>query len=50
MMKLWRRWRRMHDCFHHDRTTGESWIEGQLIDCGRRKMFWCRECDRAWFP
>lgn len=46
-------WRRRRQCMHHNRLTGESWIKSQLIDMGRRKMFWCSEksggCGKAWF-
>jgi hypothetical protein len=42
-------WRRQRACFHHDWTTGQSWIENRLIEMGSRKMFWCRECGRTWF-
>lgn len=36
-------------CFHHDWTTGESWIKTRLINMGMGKMFWCRKCTRTWF-
>lgn len=45
-LKAWRARRR---CFHHDQATGTSWITGQLIDTGMRKMWRCRECGRTWF-
>lgn len=45
----WGKWRRRRECFHHDRLTGQSWIESELIEMGARKMFWCTECGRTWF-
>lgn len=47
--RWWARWLRMRACFHHDRSTGTSWLGEQLIDGGMRKMFWCRMCGRTWF-
>lgn len=50
--------RHQRHCWHHDRITagtpltpprGESWINGVLVDLGRRKMFWCRVCKQRWF-
>lgn len=41
-------WRMQRGCMHHD-VNGESWVTGQLIDLGRRKMFWCVRCNRTWF-
>lgn len=45
----WRRWRAQRACWHHDRRTGASWLLGQSIDMGMRKMWWCGRCDRTWF-
>lgn len=45
----WGKWRRRRECFHHDRLTGQSWIEDRLINMGSQKMFWCTECGRTWF-
>jgi hypothetical protein len=45
----WRvgRWQRRR-CFHHDHRSGESWIKEQLVDVGRRKMWWCDRCGKTW--
>jgi hypothetical protein len=59
----WRLWywhRRRARCFHHEHggnpantRPAHSWIQQQLIDLGRRKMFWCDEaqggCGKTWF-
>lgn len=42
------RWRKRRACFHHDHTTGKTWIKSMLIDTGRNKMFWCTTCGKAW--
>jgi hypothetical protein len=34
-------------CWHHDISTGKSWVDGRLIDLGRRKMFRCARCDKT---
>ena len=54
-MKWWRRWRKRHRCFHHDHggnpansRPAVSWIEQRIIDDGMRKLFWCKECGKAW--
>lgn len=47
-MSVWSRWRKSRDCFHHDHSTGESWIVGTLIDLGRRKLWSCTKCGRRW--
>jgi len=44
----WRHWRRQRDCFHHDRRTGTTWIQGDLIDLGMRKLFTCQCCHQRW--
>jgi hypothetical protein len=49
LVRWWRQRRKRKNCFHHSLSTGESWIVGQLVDLGRRKMWWCTECDRRWF-
>lgn len=43
------------DCFHHERNislsgeeTATSWIRSELVDLGRRKIFWCTVCKRKW--
>lgn len=41
-------WRKRRWCFHHDHTTGTSWIKSQLLDVGRRKAFWCEDCGKTW--
>lgn len=38
----------MATCFHHDRKTGESSIEDQIVDLGRNKLFRCKECGEMW--
>jgi len=43
-----RRWRDRRDCFHHDHRSGQSWITGQLIDTGMRKLWRCTRCERIW--
>jgi hypothetical protein len=48
MTGLFARWRARRACFHHDRSTGESWLFCQLIDLGRRKEFWCTKCGKMW--
>jgi len=30
-------------------SLATSFVTGQLIDLGRRKMFTCRVCDQRWF-
>lgn len=35
-------------CFHHDRQTGESYVEGFLVDLGRAKHFRCHLCGKYW--
>jgi hypothetical protein len=54
--KWWRARRKRKDCFHHDiggnpanTRPATSWINQQLIDTGRRKMFWCTKCGQTWF-
>jgi hypothetical protein len=44
----WRRWRNRRGCFHHEHSTGESYLRNELIDCGMRKRFWCTRCGRVW--
>lgn len=36
-------------CWHHDRATSETWINGTIIDMGSRKQFTCSHCGRMWF-
>jgi hypothetical protein len=62
-MMLWpwtRAARRRKRCWHHDRPSwakGEansrSYIREELIDMGRRKLFWCKPseggCGQMWF-
>lgn len=43
-----RRWLQRRRCFHHDRHTGTSWIQSQLIDLGMRKLYHCTECGKVW--
>ena len=47
-MRWLTRWRERRRCFHHDHTTGQSWITGQLIHHGMGKLFRCKQCGRAW--
>jgi hypothetical protein len=51
--RWWRARQRRRQCWHHDRHTGTSWIDDQLINTGMGKMFWCSErlggCGRTWF-
>lgn len=42
------RWTAKSKCFHHDRRSGDSWINEMMIDFGR-KMFWCKKCRKTWF-
>lgn len=46
---VWRRWRKRRECFHHDHSTGTTWITGQLINSGTGKMFTCANCQNTWF-
>jgi hypothetical protein len=55
-MSSFRAWRQQRQCFHHDHGGNPantrpaiSWIKQQIIDMGRRKMFWCDRCGRTWF-
>lgn len=41
--------RKRKNCFHHDHSTGVSWIKSQLIETGMGKMFWCARCQQTWF-
>ena len=58
-----RKRKKRKECFHHSLPTREyisgtggefvsmppeSWIQSQLIDTGKRKMFWCTQCGRTW--
>lgn len=43
-----RRWLERRRCFHHNHTTGVSWITGELVDLGRAKLFRCVECGKVW--
>jgi len=52
------KWRRQRNCMHHrlgvagnliGASLATSFVTGQLIDLGRRKMFTCRVCDQRWF-
>lgn len=52
-LQVWRDRRARRDCMHHkpgsaDRYT-VSWVRGELIDLGRRKMWTCTECGQVWF-
>ncbi len=44
----WRRHRDRGRCFHHDHTTGRSWISARLVDLGRAKHYRCIRCGRYW--
>lgn len=44
----WTLFRRRRSCFHHDRYTGTSWIEEQLINLGSQKLLWCKNCTKKW--
>lgn len=52
-MSWLRRHRNRRKCFHHNPTTGHSWIKSQLIELGKSKMYWCEKdlggCDKVWF-
>lgn len=48
LARMYRRWRAARQCFHHDHHAGKSWIEQAIIDCGRRKMYWCSKCGHSW--
>jgi hypothetical protein len=48
LIDWWRRRRAQRSCFHHDRASGTSWVAGELIDLGRRKMFSCGSCGKVW--
>lgn len=39
--KAWRAWRRRRGCFHHEPSTGESFIRSQLIESGTNKLWSC---------
>jgi hypothetical protein len=41
-------WRARRRCFHHDHTSGKSWVRGRLVDLGRRKLFDCDHCGKTW--
>jgi len=43
-----RAWLKRRRCFHHDHHTGQTWIKGQLIDMGIRKIFRCTHCGKTW--
>ena len=43
-----RRWRKRRACFHHDHSTGTSWLLSQIID-GGRKHWWCTAGGKGWF-
>lgn len=34
-------------CWHHDRATGKSWVQSELIDLGRAKAEWCTRCGKV---
>ncbi len=46
---VWGRRRQRARCWHHDRRTGQSWVDEQLINTGARKMMWCRRCSKTEF-
>lgn len=48
-MKWLRRWRAQRDCFHHNQSTGATWIGARLINTGANKVFKCMMCGRMWF-
>lgn len=33
-------------CFHHNHSTGKSWISGRIIDY--RKLWDCTRCGKTW--
>lgn len=49
VVRMWKWWQVRKQCFHHDRLSGESWINSALIDMGMRKMFWYDKCGRTWY-
>lgn len=38
----------MQQCWHHDRRTGETWIQDRMVDLGRDKVFRCSRCNEIW--
>lgn len=54
-MGWYKRWRLQRYCFHHDKGGNPantwpafSWIQEQIIDAGRAKMYWCTNCKKTW--
>jgi hypothetical protein len=45
---MFRTWRERRQCLHGE-PGGRSYVKGQLIDLGRRKMFTCERCGKRWF-
>lgn len=52
----WHRHRKQKNCFHHEiggnpanTRPAVSWIQQQIIETGKAKMFWCTECEKTWF-
>lgn len=41
------RWRASRGCLHHS-LDGTSWVSGQLINTGVRKLLRCERCGRTW--
>jgi hypothetical protein len=57
LLTAWQNWRERRNaqkyCFHHDTflatdRVSMSWIEQQLIETGKAKMFWCTQCGKTW--
>ncbi|MGK5677594.1 hypothetical protein [Actinoplanes sp. URMC 104] len=46
---LWRLRQLRKRCWHHDPSTGTSWVSQMLINGGMGKKFWCRRCERTVF-
>lgn len=45
---LFRTRRERARCFHHDHRTGVTWIQWELIDAGRAKLYECIRCGKVW--
>jgi hypothetical protein len=53
----WRRRQLRKYCWHHDEGGNPaniypaiSWIEQQIIETGKAKMYWCTKCGKTWIP
>lgn len=41
-VRWWRRWRTRRACFHHDPSTGTTWITATFA----APLTWCTVCDK----